>query len=112
MNKPLIIRCNLMYPAKVINELRKDIQKQVNEGLVILPPGLELAEVNVELLEHIKAEIDMRYWGNTDSFGAYRDCLEIIDKHIAELKGKNKQTDVVVESYDMKYIRYGKGENK
>lgn len=90
MSKPLIIKCNVMFPDDIIEKYRQDIMKKMEDGVVILPPGFELAEVNVELLEQIKAEIDKRYWGNTDSFGAYRDCLEIIDRHIAELKGENE----------------------
>ena len=91
MSKPLIIKCNRMLPDNIIEAYRQEIMKQMREdGVVVLPPGFELAEVNVDLLEQIKADIDKRYWGNTDSFGAYRDCLEIIDRHISELKGENK----------------------
>lgn len=92
MDKPLIIKCNLMYPAKVINELRKDIQKQVNEGLVILPPGFELAEVDVELLKDIKREMEFcEYESSNNRFVLDSgDVYRIIDKHISRLKGENK----------------------
>lgn len=90
MDKPLIIKCNLIYPEKAINELRKNIQKQVNEGLVILPPGFELAEVDVELLKDIKREMEVFEYESSDNRFVLDsgDVYRIIDKHISRLKGE------------------------
>lgn len=92
MSKPLIIKCNMMLPDNIIEAYRQDIMKQMEDGVVILSPGFELAEVNVELLEQIKAEIEKLEY---ESFECNLvlpswETLEIIDRHIAELKGENK----------------------
>ena len=39
-------------------------------------------------------------------------CIKNNHSHFKlELKGENKQTDVSIDPYDMRYIRCGKGEN-
>ena len=40
------------------------------------------------------------------------DCFGNCEMEETELRGENKQTDVSIDPYDMKYIRCGKGENK
>ena len=93
MSKPLIIKCNRMFPDNIIEAYRQDIMKQMREdGVVVLPPGFELAEVNVDLLEQIRAEIESEYWEDFDSNTVIADNQidKIFDKHISELKGENK----------------------
>lgn len=93
MSKPLIIKCNRMFPDIIIEQYRQDIMKKMEDGVVILPPGFEIAEVNVELLEQIKEEIqglidfEESCCGNT-TLGY--ECLGVIDNKISELKGDNK----------------------
>lgn len=59
--KPLIIKSTFynIKPEKM-EEVRRIIKKQMEEAtpVVMLPSGFELAEVNEEMLESIKAEID------------------------------------------------------
>ena len=45
-DKDLIIKCNIMLTAKEINEVRESILRQMKDGVVILPPGFELAQVD------------------------------------------------------------------
>lgn len=93
MSKPLIIKCNMMFPDYIIEAYRQDIMKQMEDGVVILPPGFELAEVNVELLEQIKAEImatgNWKSKYEISNSGVIK-AVDIIDNHISELKGENK----------------------
>lgn len=63
-----------------------------------------------EEFEQIKAKMCVPKGDDTqksepDDFHEYWDEMAI-----SELKGENKQTDVSVDPYDMKYIRCGKGE--
>lgn len=65
----------------------------------------EKREFAIAELKKIKEKIDIE----CDSVDS---ALDIILDRISELKGENKQTDVSVNPYDMKYIRCGKGEKE
>lgn len=94
MSKPLIIKCNRMFPDIIIEQYRQDIMKKMEDGVVILPPGFEIAEVNVELLEQIKEEIkdlDLGFFDEDYRAGVARGVMEfnkILNKHITTLKGE------------------------
>lgn len=97
MDKPIFIKCNIMLPSRELEYERLQIKKQIEEdGLVVLPPGFELADVDVNLLEQIKAEILKKVWRDAQGQIVTRDgfnqgiitATDIIDKHIAELKGE------------------------
>lgn len=99
MNKPLIIKCNRMLSPEELEGFRKKWNSQMaaNE-VVVLPYGFELAEANVELLENIKAEMLKKVWRDAQGQIVTRDgfnhgiitATDIIDKHIAELKGETE----------------------
>lgn len=89
MSRPLIIKCNRMFPDIIIEQYRQDIMKKMEDGVVILPPGFEIAEVNVELLKQIKEEICDIEEPDHDFEGFYycfEEALKILDKHISKLK--------------------------
>ena len=97
MDKPIFIKCNIMLPSRELEYERLQIKKQIEEdGLVVLPPGFELADVDVSLLEQIKAEIEKErdFWdknANDYTFGHYKAfgiCVDILDKHISKQKGE------------------------
>lgn len=80
-------------------------------------PTVNVNELFISELEKIKAEMESRVKLNNDLENydiatGLSIALGILDKHISELKGENKQTDVSFDVYDMKYIRCKKGENK
>ena len=103
-DKDLIIKCNRMFTAKEINEVRESILKQMKDGVVVLPPGFELAQVDEHLLKTIIGEVsgikfNKPIVNNKNRIVSMRDkapieliqeVIEIIDKHISELKGENK----------------------
>ena len=97
-DRPLIIKCNFFnIRPKEMEEVRKTIKKQMEEAtpVVMLPCGFELAEVNVELLEEIKAELQNEKDKSNNTYYAMKSvglstAIKIIDKHIAELKGEKK----------------------
>ena len=103
-DKDLIIKCNIMLTAKEINEVRESILRQMKDGVVILPPGFELAQVDEHLLKTIIGEVsDIKFnkpiVNNENRIVSTRDktpkeliqeVIEIVDKHIFELKGENK----------------------
>lgn len=103
-DKNLIIKCNRMFTAKEINEVRESILKQMNDGVVVLQPGFELAQVDEHLLKTIIGEVsDIKFEkpivNNADRIVSTRnktpkeliqEVIEIIDKHISELKGENR----------------------
>lgn len=89
---PLIVKCNRMLPDEAIEEVRQAIKKQMEEytPVVILPSGFELAEVNVELLEQIKTEIEKLEYQDfdcNDVLPSY-ETIGIIQYYITELKMK------------------------
>ena len=94
MDKPIFIKCNIMLPSRELEYERLQIKKQIEEdGLVVLPPGFELADVDVNLLEQIRTEILKEYpCSNYPKDKRMREeinvALEVIDKYIAELKGE------------------------
>ena len=102
--KDLIIKCNIMLTAKEINEVRESILGQMKDGVVVLPPGFELAQVDEHLLKTIIGEVsDIKFnkpiVNNENRIVSTRDktpkeliqeVIEIVDKHIFELKGENK----------------------
>ena len=95
-DRPLIIKSKFfnIRPEKM-EEVRKIIKKQMEEAtpVVMLPCGFELAEVNEEMLESIKAEIEsIRDVEVTDGciYVSLDDVNEILDKRISELKGEQE----------------------
>ena len=97
MERPIIVKCNIMLYPDELKEQRENIMKQMEDGVVVLPPGFELAEVNVELLEEIKREIseityetDIDYTGKHIAYQTKCIAYSIVDKHIKELKGELK----------------------
>lgn len=93
MDKPIFIKCNIMLSSRELEYERLQIKKQIEEdGLVVLPPGFELADVDVNLLEQIKAEInkcpvEVDY---PDIFINQDYVYKILNKHISELKGEQE----------------------
>ena len=99
--KPLIIK-STFYNIKPeeLEKIRKIIKKQMEEAVpvVMLPCGFELAEVNVEMLESLKAkiitEIEEEYipctGGYTKRTLNAEKVINIIDEAIKGLKGENK----------------------
>ena len=69
-------------------------------------PKAQENERIIEEFEKLKAEFEEDRYILLNQTVA----IQIIDKHIDELKENNKQTDVAVDPYDMKYIRIEKGE--
>lgn len=100
--KDLIIKCNIMLKAKEINEVRESILEQMKDGVVILPPGFELAEVDVRLLEELKRKVHTYYLdcslGISENDETCQRCnkntfasiIEMIDEYISELKGEQE----------------------
>ena len=89
--KDLILKCTAMFPINEINKIREDVKKQLEEGLVILPPGIELAQVDVHLLEQIKEEIWDDY--GSDDWVDWHTCdriCNLIDLKIEKLKGEQE----------------------
>ena len=91
MKEPIIVECGIMLPKEMMKKVREDIIKQVEDGVVILPPGLKLVSVDVSMLEKIKEDL----YEITDTMGVkYRqyipraEVIDIIDKYISELKGE------------------------
>lgn len=90
------------YNPQVLSNYIKDYFMNVEK---------ELESLKAEMHDMLKSdEVKNNYWGNLINNKAHL-FLSIIDKHISELKGENKQTDVSVDPYDMKYIRCEKGED-
>ena len=94
MKKPLIIKCNLYNIRQdELMEIRKNIMKQMEDGVVILPTGFMIAEVNVELLNQIKKELQSGLRFDAEKMRSYlnsEDIERIFIKYIDELKGENK----------------------
>lgn len=101
-DRPLIIKSNIFnISPKEMEEVRKTIKKQMEEAtpVVMLPCGFELAEVNDKMLEEIKAEIqnNIIFDAGDDYTGKHifnqtkTMAIHIIDRHIAKLKGENKE---------------------
>ena len=92
MNKPLIIKCNLYNIRQdELMEIRKNIMKQMEDGVVILPTGFMIAEVNVELLNQIKKELQSGLRFDAEKMRSYlnsEDIERIFIKYIDELKGE------------------------
>lgn len=104
MSKPLIIKStfyNIRHDE--LMKVREDIMKQAEEGVVILPCGYELAEVDVTLLERLKEDVKIYYEDcslsisendekcqmcNKNMFGI---ILGMIDHYIFELNGKENK---------------------
>ena len=89
MDKPIFIKCNIMLPSRELEYERLQIKKQIEEdGLVVLPPGFELADVDANLLEEIKAEIEemLPKYHQADFYYCKSKIIEILDKHIQDLK--------------------------
>lgn len=89
--RDLIVKCNLMLPDEEFKSARKDIAKQIycNDGLVLLPPGFELADVDVSLLEQIIKEIQDAFDGPVQlDYYTCDEIVRIINKHIKALKGE------------------------
>lgn len=95
MNKPLIIKCNLWNIRQdELMEVRKNIMKQMEDGVVILPTGFMIAEVNVELLNQIKKELQSGLRFDAEKMRSYlnsEDIERIFIKYIDELKGENNE---------------------
>ena len=97
MDKPLIIKCNCMFTDKEIEEYRQKIMSQMKDEVVILSPGFELTDVNVGLLEDIKAEIvkEIIEPNDIDCFENSNVCqkwfLNLLDKHFDKHIKENKQ---------------------
>ena len=91
MNNPLIIKCNLYNIRQdELMEIRKNIMKQMEDGVVILPTGFMIAEVNVELLNQIKKELQSGLRFDAEKMRSYlnsEDIERIFIKYIDELKG-------------------------
>lgn len=93
---PLILKCNRMLPDDVIEKMRQVIKKQMEEpsSVVVLPSGFELAEVNVELLEQIKADFEKLAndeWNIQVGASKGLECaIDLIEDRISELKGEQK----------------------
>ena len=94
MSKPLIIKCNLYNIRQdELMEIRENIMKQMEDGVVILPTGFMIAEVNVELLNQIKKELQSGLRFDAEKMRSYlnsEDIERIFIKYIDELKGENK----------------------
>lgn len=92
--KPLIVKCNRMLPDDVIEKVRQAIKKQMEEpsSVVMLPSEFELVELNVELLEQIKTEIEQLEYQDFDCNNVLpsEEAIGIIQYHITELKMKGK----------------------
>jgi hypothetical protein len=74
-------------------EIRKNIMKQMEDGVVILPTGFMIAEVNVELLNQIKKDLQSGLRFDAEKMRSYlnsEDIERIFIKYIDELKGENK----------------------
>ena len=84
----LIIKCNLMLPFDIIREVRKSVLMQMEDGVVVLPYGFELATVDVILLEKLRSELHETAEMHIDGGYYLRDewIDEYIDKYIKELK--------------------------
>lgn len=87
----LIIKCDsYCIPQEKLNKLRELMMKQKAEGLILLPSGFSVANVNVSLLEQIKKELkDEIYYIGGDDLIYWDDVEEIFNKHIFELEGGN-----------------------
>lgn len=82
-NNITFIECDLMLSAKQRVLVRENILRQMKEGVVVLPAGFKLVSVDISLLEQIKEEIkDLE-----KTFYIESSVYDIIDRHIAELKG-------------------------
>ena len=94
MSNPLIIKCNLYNIRQdELMEVRKNIMKQMEDGVVILPTGFTIAEVNVELLNQIKKDLQSGLRFDVEKMRSYlnsEDIEKIFIKYIDELKGENK----------------------
>lgn len=95
MNKPLIIRCNTYNIRQdELMEIRENIMKQMEDGVVILPTGFMIAEVNVELLNQIKKELQSGLRFDAEKMRSYlnsEDIERIFIKYIDELKGEKNE---------------------
>lgn len=99
MKEPLIIKSTFYnLSPKDLEETRRNIKRQMQEEnpVVVLPCGFEVANVNTELLEQIKAEIKQKqnlYYHDSKT-DTYYDVIEtdtvlkILDNYIKELKGE------------------------
>lgn len=94
------IKCNIMLRDNEIKEYREKFIKQMDDGVVVLPAGFELARVDVDMLEKIKLEIE-------DFYGTpirKSKVFEIIDKYIEELKGNSYQKQKELKN-ELKHLR-------
>ena len=93
--QPLILKCDrYCISQEKLNEIRELMMKQKAEGVVVLPSGFNVANVDVSLLEEIKKGMMKVCQGDHCSccpFDTGSDCgIElVINHHIGELKGEN-----------------------
>lgn len=94
MDKPIIIKCNLMLPVEKLREVRESVKMQIADGgVVILPAGFEMTAVDTHILEQMKAEIetiDTNYCGGYQGLSK-EDVFEVFDKYIKKLKGESDE---------------------
>ena len=94
MSKPLIIKCNIYnIRQNELMDIRENIMKQMEDGVVILPTGFMIAEVNVELLNQIKKELQSGLRFDAEKMRSYlnsEDIERIFIKYIDELKGEQE----------------------
>ena len=84
-NETLFLSCSVVVPSKELEEIRQMVIKQMEEGVVILPYYLTMVSPRVlDELEKIKAEFEEDRYILLNQTVA----IQIIDKHIAELKGE------------------------
>ena len=93
--KELYIGCELMIPDKMLKEIRKDVIKQRADGVVILPAGFKLLNIDIDLLIQIKTELldESKLTIQDKMFVEWEDIERIINKHIAELKEGETDAD-------------------
>ena len=115
-DESLIIKCNIMLYPDEIGRVREDIINQLNDGVVILPPGFELVRKNAHWVR--KTETHKMYKSeatfeslkgyfcsncNAEALAEYAsdeadyalsnycpNCGAFMSEHISELKGENK----------------------
>lgn len=87
-DKPIIIKCNIILTPDDLKIERIKIMKQLEDGVVVLPPGFEVAAVDVKMLEKIKLEIDKQSTMHQDGdfYIKNYDVKKIIDKCITEIE--------------------------
>lgn len=101
MKDPLIIKSTFYnLSPEDLEKTRRNIKRQMQEEnpVVVLPCDFEIANVDTELLEKLKTEIDDLdrhfdndyFSGNKESMFKCNEVFEILDNYIKELKGENK----------------------